>query len=166
MSKENQYQDSTAGQQVHDAQRTESTGVRDHVHTGNQDKTTEEFTCNSRLWLKKTRRWSLPKCVELSILCENYRLFSIFWVWRLCGMTRWECEGQEQGMKVPSRTARHRGVNTTKRRPLKLTKLPLKKMSWSKIQELPRVCLDFTAKNLLNRTWVSMPPSQKREQSR
>lgn len=44
-------------------------------------------------------------------------------------MTRWECEGQEQGMKVPSRTARHRGVNTTKRRPLKLTKLPLKKMS-------------------------------------
>lgn len=55
-SKENQEQDLMPGKQVPDVQRTESTGVCDHVHTGNQDKTTEKFTFNSRLWLKKTRR--------------------------------------------------------------------------------------------------------------
>lgn len=44
-------------------------------------------------------------------------------------MTRWECEGQEQGLKVPSRTAKERDVNIPKRRQLKMTKLPLKKMS-------------------------------------
>lgn len=69
-------------------------------------------------------------------------------------------------MKVLSRTARERDVNITKRRPLKLTRLPLKKMSCGEIQELPRVCLELTIENLLNKTWVSTPPSQKREQNR